>query len=361
MVLRRIRRHPAAAAGLLAGLGAAIAARTEARIDPAGWEPDDPPELTGALEPNDELRDVDTVVTCDGPEDVAFDDGGRLYTGLEDGSVLRTVDPVDGETTDAELEEFAHTGGRPLGMEFDGDDLLVCAEDAGLVSVSPDGDATTLSTRAGGRDVAFADDLHVADDGTVYFTDATEHDIFQDELFEMQDTGRLLAYDPETDETTVELADLGFANGVCPHGDGESLLVTETSRYRVTRYWFDGDREGEVERFAENLPGYPDNIEAPGDGTYLVAIPTLRDETLEALQARPWVKRQLGKLPKSVLESISGEPYGLVLRLDDDGELVDSLHDTEGDVFGVTSATPRDGSLYLGSLFGYRVVRYDLE
>lgn len=361
MVLGRIRRHPLASAGLLVGVAAAVAARTEPRIEPEGWHPDDPPAWEGPLERNRELAGVDTVVSCDGPEDVAFDDEGRLYTGVEDGSVLRTVEPVDGETTDADLEHFADTGGRPLGMEFDGEDLLVCAEDAGLVSVDPDGDVTALSTRAGGRDIAFADDLHVADDGTVYFTDATAHDIFQDELFELQDTGRLLAYDPDADETTVALSDLGFANGICPYGDGESILVTETSRYRVTRYWFDGDREGEAERFAENLPGYPDNIEAAGDDTYWVAIPTLRDETLEALQARPWVKRQLGKLPKAVLESVSGEPYGLVLQLDGDGEIVDSRHDTEGDVFGVTSATPRDGALYLGSLFGYRVVRYELD
>lgn len=361
MVLGRIRRHPLASAGLLVGVGAAVAARTEPRIEPEGWQPADPPAWEGPLERNRELEGVDTVVRCDGPEDVAFDDEGRLYTGVEDGSVLRTVDPVDAETTDARLEQFADTGGRPLGMEFGGEDLLVCAEDAGLVSVSPDGEVTTLSTSAGGRDIAFADDLYVADDGTIYFTDATEHDIFQDELFELRDTGRLLAYNPESGATSVELEDLGFANGVCPHEDGESVLVTETSRYRITRYWTEGDREGESERFVENLPGYPDNVEAADDGTHWVAIPSVRDETLEALQGRPWVKRQLGKLPESVLESVSGDPYGLVLQVDADGEVVDSLHDPEGSVFGITSATPRDGSLYLGSLFGYGVSRYDLE
>ena len=272
--------------------------------------------MTGALAPNDALRDAETVVTCEGPEDVAFDAEGRLYTGAEDGSVLRTTEPVEEDTTNAGLERFADTGGRPLGMEFDGDDLLVCAEDAGLVSVAPDGDVTALSTRAGGREIAFADDLHVADDGTVYFSDATEHDIFQDELFELRDTGRLLAYDPETEETTVELEGLGFANGVCPHEDGESLLVTETSRYRVTRYWIDGDREGESERFVDNLPGYPDNVEAAADGGHWLASPSLRDDT---------------------------------------------FHDPEGDVFGVTSATPREGALYLGTLFGTRVVRYRLD
>jgi len=355
-----LRRHPLASAVLVGSAVAGAAGLAGSRIDPAEWHPPDPPIMTGPLERNNELVGAETVVTCEGPEDVAFDDEGRMYTGTEDHSVVRTVDPVDADTTDAALEPFARLDGRPLGMTFDGDDLLVCATDAGLQSVAPDGRVTTLSARADGREIAFADDLYVADDGIVYFTDATVHEVFQDELFELRDTGRLLAYDPETGETTVELEDLGFANGVCPHADGESLLVTETSRYRVTRYWVDGDREGEFERFAENLPGYPDNVEAPGDGAYWLAIPTPRDETLDGLHTRPWLKRQLGKLPKAAMEQIEGDPYGLVLRLDDEGEVVESLHDPEGDVFGVTSATPREGALYLGSLFSRRVVRYDL-
>ena len=49
-----------------------------------------------------------------------------------------------------------------------------------------------------------------------------------------------------------------------------------------------------------------------------------------------------------------------MLRLDAYGEVVESLHDPDGVVYGVTSATPHDGALYLGSLFGERVTRYDL-
>lgn len=362
MVLGFVRRHPVATGGLL--LGAVVGAGTlaDSRIDPVEWDTPDPPELTGALEPDHELAGCDTVVRVDGPEDVAFDDEGRIYTGTDDGHVYRTVDPVDAGTTDAPVESVARTVGRPLALEFDGDDLLVCAIGTGLLSVDPDdGDVTTLVSRAGGRDVVFADDLHVADDGTVYFTDATEHDVFQDELFELRDTGRLLAYDTESGEASVELDGLGFANGVAPGPDGESLLVDETSRFRVTRYWTDGDRAGESATFAENLVGYPDNVDAAGDGTYWVAIPSLRDEGLERLHRHPWVKRQLGKLPEAVLEQVSGDPYGLVLRLDADGEVVESLHDPTGGVFGVTSATPHEGALYLGTLFGERVVRYPLE
>ncbi len=332
----------------------------DSQIDPIGWHPPDPPAMEGALEPNTALADGELVVRCDGPEDVGFDADGRLYTGVEDGAIIRTVEPVDPDDTEVPTEPFAESGGRPLGMTFHDDELIVAAQDAGLISVSSSGEVTSLSTRAAGQDISFADDVYVTADGTVYFTDATAHTLYQHELFELRDTGRLLAYDPDSGDTTVELTGLGFANGVCPHDDGESILITETARYRVTRYWYRGDRAGESEQFTDNLVGYPDNIEAPGDGTYWVAIPALRENYFDRLQGRPWLKRQLGKLPESVIESISGDPYGLVLHLDEDGDVIQSLHDPDGNVFGVTSATPRNNALYLGSLFGEQVTRYPL-
>ena len=358
-----LRRHPLAVGALVLGAAASVLARLsiESSIDPVAWHPPEPPSRSGPLAENRLLVGSDRVARVDGPEDVAFDDDGRLYTGAEDGTVYRTVEPVGPDTTDAAVEPFARTDGRVLGLEFDGDDLLAAATDAGLVSIAQDGTVETLADAAGGRAIAFADDLHVADGGTVYFTDATVHDLFQDELFELRDTGRLLAYHPDTGETTVELDGLGFANGVEVGPDGESLLVTETSRYRVTRYWIAGDRAGESEPFAENLVGYPDNVDAAGDGTYWVAIPALRQDALDWLQGHPGLKRLYGLLPAAVRERVSGDPYGLVLRLDGDGRVVESLHDPTGDVHFVTSATPHEGTLYLGSLQDDAVRRYAQE
>ena len=356
-----IRDHPIATAGAVLGAVAVAGALRESRFDPQMWHPPDPPAFEGALAQNTELAGLETVVACEGPEDVAFDDEGRLYTGCEGGAIRRTPEPVDGGTN-LPLEPFAYTGGRPLALEFDGEDLLVCVAGVGLVSVDPDGNTTVLSARAGGQQIAFADDLHIADDGTIYFTDATVWDQFQDELVELGDTGRLLAYHPDSGETTVELSGMGFANGLELGPDGESLLITETSRYRVTRYWHRGDRAGEFEHVATNLLGFPDNIDAAGDGTYWVAIPSLRNPIVDKLHENPWLARQAGKLPPSVIGALPVEPYGLVVRMDADGHIHESLHDPDGEggVFGITSATPYEGALYLGTLFGERVVRYPL-
>jgi hypothetical protein len=47
-----------------------------------------------------------------------------------------------------------------------------------------------------------------------------------------------------------------------------------------------------------------------------------------------------------------------VLRTEADGTALGSLHDPAGGVYGVTSATPHDGALSLGTLFSERVIRY---
>jgi sugar lactone lactonase YvrE len=156
---------------------------------------------------NRELTDCERVAVVDGPEDVAFDDEGRLFAGAQDDTVYRTVEPVDADTTAATVEAFADLDGRPPGMTF----------------------------------------------------------------------------------------------------DGESLLVTETSRYRVTRCWVDGPRAGETVVLADNLPGYPDNVEA-GEDAYWVAVPALRDATLDRVHHHPWLVRQVGRLPPWVLESVSPDP-----------------------------------------------------
>jgi sugar lactone lactonase YvrE len=47
-----------------------------------------------------------------GPEDVVVDGEGRIYTGVDDGRILR-LSP-DGQRIDV----IADTGGRPLGLEL---------------------------------------------------------------------------------------------------------------------------------------------------------------------------------------------------------------------------------------------------
>src|ERR1051325_755241 len=110
-------------------------------------------------------------------------------------------------------------------------------------------------------------DLDVAADGTIYFTDGSSKFAlanYKADILEHQGNGRLLAYDPKTKTTRTLMKDLCFANGVAVSPDQSFLLVVETGKYRIHRYWLNGPKQGQSEIFIKNLPGFPDGISSNG-------------------------------------------------------------------------------------------------
>ncbi len=352
---------------VLAGLAAVALAMVvwiaaPSPIDPVAYQPPAPPEMTGVLAANDLLRRAERLALgkVRGPEDVAMDAAGRIYGGTEDGRVVR-VTLEDGKER---VETFARTGGRPLGLHFDAaGNLLVADGRKGLLSIDPQGRITSLATEADGVPFGFTDDVKIAADGVIYFTDASSRFGVGEHLYDLLEArphGRLLAYDPTspTSRTTrVLLRDLYFANGVALSRDESFILIAETYRCRIRRLWLRGPRKGTTDVFADNLPGYPDGVGADGRGTFWVAMFTVRNPTAERLQPRPWAKRLLAKLPSFLWPK--PEPYGLVLAFDEQGRLLRSLHDPGGrHVSPVTSVQPEGGVLYLGTLTGDWIGRY---
>lgn len=122
-----------AVSGALVALGVAALAVVvfvvPSPIDAAGWSPPPRPELAGPLAENDELAGSELVAAgrIRGPEDIAFDERGRLYTGSEDGRIYRVE---FGEGGGEKIEEFADTGGRSLGLRFDAEGNLVVTDSA---------------------------------------------------------------------------------------------------------------------------------------------------------------------------------------------------------------------------------------
>jgi sugar lactone lactonase YvrE len=251
------------------------------------------------------------------------------------------------------VKTLATTGGRPLGIATaPNGDLIVADAMKGLLSVSPDGRITTLPTDVAGKPVHFADDLDIARDGTIYFSDASDKfgiDGYLYDMLEGRPHGRLLRYDPTTKTTTVLLSDLYFANGVALSQHEDFVLVNETYRFRVTRYWLKGDRAGKSEVFVDNLPGYPDNITSNRRGTFWLAIVTVRNDTADWLSPHPFLKNALAKLPRTFLQP-NPQAYGFVIKLDETGRILQSFQDPSGEhVPAITSVVEHDGYLYLGS------------
>lgn len=328
-------------------------------IDAAGWHPPQPPQMIGVLAPNRRLQEAELLALGQvvGPEDIAVDGQGRIYGGTQDGFIVRVL-------PDGAVERWVRTGGRPLGLDWDAQGNLIVADAyQGLLAVDTAGQISVLSTGADGIAFGFADDVDVASDGRIYFSDAS-HRFNQSEyvldLLEMRPHGRLLVYDPADRSTRVLLDGLYFANGVALSRDEDFVLVNETWKYRIQRYWLKGERAGQHEVFIDNLPGFPDGVSANGRGTFWLALASPRKPSVDRMQTRPWMKNAVARLPAWMRPR--AVDYGLVLSLDEDGQITGSYHDPGGDhIREVTSVEEHGGYIYLGTLGNDRIGRLALE
>lgn len=333
-------------------------------VDPISWSPAPSPGRTGMFEGNEALSRAERLAEgqVTGPEDTTLGPDGLLYTGLEDGRIIR-FDPADPQSG-AQPETVANTGGRPLGMQFDADGNLIIADAlTGLLSLTPDGTLSVLTDQVAGEKLLFVDDLDIARDGTIWFSDAsTRFDIHHNllDVFESRLTGRLLTYSPATGETEVQLDNLGFANGVALAADESFVLVNETFRHRVTRLWLTGAQAGTSDLFIDNLPAYPDNISRAPDGGFWVALVAPRTDFLDTLMPYPFLRKVILRIPES-LRGTPVVPFGWVIGLSADGAVRANLQDPTGHYSTITSVNETDGVLYLGSLTGSAVGRLKIS
>lgn len=323
-------------------------------LNALSWQPAPAPAMTGVLAPNDFLQKTELLARGEihGPEDVAIDAQGRIYSGLEDGRIIRLEN--------GKLETLVNTGGRPLGLAFDAaGNLVICDSDKGLLRLSPEGKLETLLTAVDGVPLNFTDELAIARDGKIYFTDAStkyrQPDYVVDFL-EGRPYGRLYVYDPVTGKAELLLKDLYFANGVALSMKEDALFVAETYRYRLRKLWLSGPKAGQSEIVADNLPGMPDNISSDGKGTIWIALPTPRKPIADILAPHGWLRDMIFRLPRVLWPK--PERYGLAVAVDENGTLLRSLHDPSGESLNmITSVVPHEGRLYFGSLRNDRIGR----
>jgi sugar lactone lactonase YvrE len=327
-------------------------------INPSAWTPPAAPGLTGVYAQNSELARVERL-HIDGfaPEDVAIDSQDRLYCGAADGRIFRFQ--PDGTRP----EVFANTQGRPLGLIFDHDGNLIVADAIkGLLSITHDGSITVLTTQANGVPFRCTNDLDVAADGTIYFTDASYRfplTQLKADLLEHQPNGRFMAYDPGTKQTRVLLSDLYFANGVAVSPDQSFVLVNETGTYRVRRYWLTGLKQGQSDIFIDNLPGFPDGISSNGRDIFWLALVNRRDAALDGLLPHPFLRKVVMRLPDFLQPNI--KRYAFVLAVDNNGRVVRNLQDPSPQCFTqIANVVEHKGNLYFGSIGESAIGRMEL-
>ncbi len=321
-----------------------------AAIDPIAWQPPPNPGRTGPYSPNSTLAGVRLAVGNIGlgPEDVAKGRDGWLYSGLQDGRIVR-FRPANGQ-----IETVVNTGGRPLGMQFDANGNLIVADAfRGLLSVTPWRQVVVLTNKAGGAALRFTNDLDIASDGTVWFSDASQRfdqHHWDLDFLEGRATGRLLTYNPRTGQTAVRLDGLRFANGVALGPDEAFVLVSETLGARISRIWLKGPKAGRHDVFVDALPAYPDNLSYNGRGTFWVALPNPRVALLDSLAPAPALRKVIARIPRPMRDLVSRVSYGWVIGLDDEGRVVSNLQNPAGSYGTITSVNEIDHNLYFGSL-----------
>jgi ribose transport system permease protein len=328
-------------------------------------------EPTSVWALNDRLTGAEPIGLgrVEGPEDVAFDRAGRLYCGDRRGWIWRFSgdDYSDGEV-------FARVGGLPLGMTFDADDnLVICIGGMGLYSVTPSGHVNRLGTEVprswyklvDDSAIRVADDLDIAPDGKIYFSDAStrfDGTEWHFDILESRPNGRVLCYDPATGKTTTVLKNCSFPNGVCVSHDGQSILINSTILCRIDRYWIDGPKKGQFEPFLVDLPGLPDNINRASDGGYWLAFAGMRTPAFDLTMRHPGFRRRMVKELPGDEWLLPNMNTSCVVKVTETGEVVECLWDgSQRDHAVITSMREHEGYLYLGGLTNNRVGRVRLD
>jgi sugar lactone lactonase YvrE len=358
-------RIATAAVALAAALTVAYLCLWPVPSKPVAWQAPKPPGYIGPHALNTRLAGLHSIdVGAEfGPEHIAFGPDGMLYVAMTSGHLLRM------DTDGGRREVLTSTGGRVLGIAFDGHGRLVAADAMkGLLAISldvSDGRVELLTDRLGPDDpIRYANSVVVAPDGIIYFTDASgrfapsqwggTYEASVLDILEQAATGRVLAHDPVAHTTRVVAHGFSFANGIALSADGRTLFVSETGRYRIWKVEATGQgvnvrhASPQARVLIDNLPGYPDNLMRGRDGRIWVGLFKPRNAAADSLADWPFLRTVLLRLPRSWLPL--GQRYGHVFAIDEDGRVVEDLQDPTGTYPETTGATETADRLYIHSL-----------
>jgi sugar lactone lactonase YvrE len=349
-----MRRFSIVAGLVILGVALSYLLLCPTKGQPMAWKPPKAPSLeTGPYAGNDRLKAIRRIAVGAGygPESIAIEpSSGDLLTGYANGTVVRMS--RDGQHS----EIFGNTGGRPLGLAICPDGSVLAADALkGLVRIRAKGaPAEVLATEANGVAFGFLDNIAAdAQCRYAYFTDASSkwgYGHVSEDIVEHGGHGRLLRYELSNGKITLIMAGINFANGVVLGPDEKYVLLNETGSYRTLRVYVSQEHFGDVQLFADNMPGLPDNISFNGKDRVWVALPLPRNALLDFLADAPFLRTIILRVMAMVDFPIRRRAMAMAYDLD--GNLVANLqYEGEGAYSYITQVTELDGDLYFGSLF----------
>lgn len=345
----------------------------------------DPPKPLPNLEPNDILHRFGEKLLEGqilGPESLVFK-GDDLYTGLMDGRIVRinvkTLDVSEFFRFNKSCQAFKKSYddynpsdeplcGRPLGMRLDKNgDFLVAESYSGLYKISSDGSKIEkLVDSVDGRRITFINDLDVASDGLVYFSETSDRwgrNKVISEVLATRTVGTLVAIDLRNPKASMRVYS-GFlsCNGVSlSHNERYVYFVSGPRIFRL-------DRTTDIISVAlDNVPCVMDNIRRRKsvENRFLIGCASKRAKPIslpDFLGPYPTIKNIMAYVfpPWLMLKLIP--KMGMVLEVDltvDFERVVATYQDRSSNGIHYVSEAEEhsDGYVYLGTWHESHLVR----
>ncbi|HAN77330.1 MAG TPA: hypothetical protein DCQ31_05915 [Bacteroidales bacterium] len=325
-------------------------------IEPLAWQPEIKPAFEGAAQLNNELSTIRKINLGGwvGAEDIVFDSIGNLYCGVHkaandfsDGKILKI-------NTEGVIEIFYDAGSWVAGLHFDSqNNLLALSHKQGLISISPQKEVTVLANKdQNGNRFLIPNGLDIDSKQNLYFTNTSSESPYTIKygrklILEMKPKGALYQFNATSGELKTLIEGTYFGNGVVVAKDETYLLMVETTKYRVLKYWLVGENAGKTEVFIDNLHGFPNGISVREDGSYWLGFTTKRNDALDEIHPSPGMKKFVYSLPAWLQPK--EDKFGMVMHISEKGQVVKTFFDPTGMAMPEAgSVKEQNGHLYMG-------------
>ncbi|MGH8898044.1 MAG: hypothetical protein ACRDZ4_13735 [Egibacteraceae bacterium] len=227
-----------------------------------------------------------------------------------------------------------------------------------------DGDPKAPELRRDGsggprRPLIVCDNLDVSEDGRrIYFSEPFDYTGASvgdavDEAIALAPNGRLWRHDLDSGATRLIAEGFHFINGVLydlhpGQLREESVLVTQTSLSRLTRFFLRGPKAGTAEVVLDGITGMDDGMDRDAAGRIWLALFTERSALLNWVHANAWLKPLLMRLPAGPLLR-QPQRTGVVVVSPDGSKPLYAAKYEGPQLTSVASAVPAPGGVYLAN------------
>lgn len=227
-------------------------------------------------------------------------------------------------------------------------------------SVSPDPDSSLKLSEmnaSNSRPFALCNDLAVSQSGKeIYLTEpfnrqkAAMGSGAVPEAIGLYPHGKIWLYDREANSVRPVVSEFTFADGILldeQDGKVDSIVFTETTKFRMIRAYIRGEKAGQFEVLQENLPGLADGLERDGQGRIWTGLIKKRSGLMKLVHSNPWLKPLLLGLPQWLLP-VSKDTGIMVFDSSGKEVLHYSMHDGSR-IRDISVAVPHSDRVYFPS------------